>query len=192
MGDPFETYSVDIAGNLVDGENILAIQGLNASAGSSDFIIIAELVGQVQNLALAGEVGYFGEPTPAAINGSSRTVAPEEVVFNVTSRAFTEDFTLTLTHPDPEAVIYVTTDGSLPTNDFSDPSPTYEGPIEIDTTMLVRARAFVPGALPGEGRSEGYFKMAETEADFSSNLPVVLLSSFGRGSPPPTLSLIHI
>ncbi|MGC6581799.1 MAG: CotH kinase family protein [Akkermansiaceae bacterium] len=188
VGDSFETYPVDLAGNLVSGENILAIQGLNASAGSSDFIIISELVAEVDNLTTAGAFGFFEVPTPGEGNTNSFMAAPQEVVFSAASQAFTEDFNLTLSHPDPETVIYYTTDGTLPTNDFADPSPVYVSPIEIDTTVLVRARAFAPGALPGKGRSEGYFKMAATEGDFSSNLPVVLLSSFGRGSPPPTSS----
>ncbi|MDA7888765.1 CotH kinase family protein, partial [Akkermansiaceae bacterium] len=40
-----------------------------------------------------------------------------------------------------------------------------------------------PGSLPGEGRTEGYYLLDPTEAGFSSNLPIVLLSTFGKGSP---------
>lgn len=188
VGDPFENFTVAFADKLVEGENILAIQGMNGSAGSSDFIIIPELAVQLESVGVLGELGYLPAPTPESPNGGSRAAAPEEVKYDVASRAFTDDFNLTLSHENPEAVIRYTTDGSLPTNSLTGAAHIYSDPIEIDESTLVRARAFVSGALDGEGRSEGYFKMAASEDDFSSDLPVVLLTTFGTGSPPASSS----
>ena len=49
---------------------------------------------------------------------------------------------VTLEHPDPEAVVRYTLDGSAP----GKTSPTYERPIEIRESTTVRARAYKPGA----------------------------------------------
>ena len=183
VGDLFENHPVDFAGNLVAGENMLAIQAMNSSAGSSDFIIIPELLGETQDSNAPAESGYFEVTTPGMVNGSPSAAPPGEVQVSVTSRVFTETFELTLSVDDPDATIYYTLDGTLPTNDLANISPEYSGPITIDGSTLVRSRALRQGALPGQGRSEGYMKMAASEENFSSDLPVVLLSSFGRGAP---------
>jgi len=183
VGDPFENHSVNFAGNLVSGENMLAIQAMNSSAGSSDFIIIPELLGETQDSNAPAELGYFEVTTPGMVNGSPSAAPPGEVQVSVTSRAFMETFELTLSVDEPEATIYYTLDGTLPTNDLANISPEYSGPITIDGSTLVRSRAFRQGALPGQGRSEGYMKMAASEENFSSDLPVVLLSTFGGGAP---------
>ncbi len=183
VGDPFENHSVNFAGNLVTGENMLAIQAMNSSAGSSDFIIIPELLGETQDSNAPAELGYFEVTTPGMVNGSPSAAPPGEVQVSVTSRAFMETFELTLSVDEPEATIYYTLDGTLPTNDLANISPEYSGPITIDGSTLVRSRAFRQGALPGQGRSEGYMKMAASEENFSSDLPVVLLSTFGGGAP---------
>lgn len=62
-----------------------------------------------------GEWFYYTETTPNAPNSSSTTIhPPEPPVFSVTSGFFSEEFTLTLTHPHPEATIIYTLDGSNP------------------------------------------------------------------------------
>ena len=45
---------------------------------------------------------------------------------------------------------------------------------------MVRAKAFLPGAIEGPGRTEGYMKLDPSQADFSSDLPIVLLHKFSR------------
>lgn len=55
--------------SIVAGENLLAIQGCNSSTGSSDFLILPEVLG-VNNLSL-GSPGYFTISTPNAANGAS-------------------------------------------------------------------------------------------------------------------------
>lgn len=53
---------------LVNGQNVLAIHGLNASATDSDFLLAAELVA-VRATLDAGGKRYFAGPTPGSING---------------------------------------------------------------------------------------------------------------------------
>lgn len=186
-GDPTGDYAIhpiDFVGKLVEGENILAIQGLNRSTSNRDFILISELEGEIQDLSAPLIDGYFSEPTPEGPNGPPEYSPPVQVEFSFSSRAFTDDFSLTLSHPDPEAVIRVTTDGSLPSNDPEDPSSEYSGAMSITRSTLVRARAFKERSLDGIGRTEGFIKLAASEASFSSDLPVIMLSSFGAGPPP--------
>ena len=183
-GDQFESFTLNFAGRLQAGENILALHGLNDSPGSSDFLLIPELVGEVQSTTPLPGPAYLSTPTPNNTNGIPSFAPPGKVDFDITSRAFTEEFDLDLSVPESGAVIYYTTDGSLPSNSTDDPSPVYSDPITIDSTTLVRARAYLSGSLPGEGRTEGYFLLDPSEADFSSNLPIVLLSTYGGGSPP--------
>ena len=188
-GDPtgeFEYFPIDFSGKLVEGENVLAVQGLNRSTGNRDFALICELEGEIQDLSAPLVDGYFAEITPNGPNGPPQYEPPVAVEYSVTSKAFSEDFTLTLSHPDPEVVIRVTTDGSLPVHDSETPSPEYLGPLSITRSTLVRARAFKDRSLDGIGRSEGFIKLASSETSFSSDLPVVMLSTFGKGAPPST------
>lgn len=55
------------ASALVAGTNVLAIQGLNSSVGSSDFLLLPELTGSTA--AAPGAAVYFSTPSPGALNG---------------------------------------------------------------------------------------------------------------------------
>jgi hypothetical protein len=59
----------DMAGVLVPGANVLAIQGLNASAGDEDFLVAAELRVTFASV-YASQPRYFVLPTPGADNGA--------------------------------------------------------------------------------------------------------------------------
>lgn len=179
-GEDYENFDLNIAGKLVAGENILAIHALNNSPGSSDFILISELTGGIQDLAPPFPLGYFPNPTPGNVNGPPSLTPPSEVEFDVTSQAFTDSLQINLSVAEPEAIIRYTTDGSLPDKTSSQ----YTVPFDFTGSTLIRARAFLPGSLPGPSRSEGYMKIAADDADFTSDLPIVLLSTFGKGSPP--------
>lgn len=52
---------------LVAGTNLLAIQGLNNSSTSSDFLLLPEVVGL--STAITDVPVYFAEPTPGTLNG---------------------------------------------------------------------------------------------------------------------------
>ena len=56
------------ASALVAGTNVLAIQGLNSSLGSSDFLMLPEILAS-SDLTAGGAV-YFNPPTPGALNGT--------------------------------------------------------------------------------------------------------------------------
>lgn len=53
---------------VIPGMNLLAIQGLNVTTGSSDFLLLPEIIAS-SGTSTGGEV-YFSEPTPGALNGA--------------------------------------------------------------------------------------------------------------------------
>lgn len=185
--DEFEVFNLALAGNLVAGENILAIQAMNFSAGSNDFVFISELEGDIQDLTAPLLRGFFVSPTPGEANGPPLLHPASEVEFDSSSRAFTDNFTLTLSVPEQNATIRYTTNG----DPVDESSTEYTGPIEITRSTQIRTRAFLPSALPGPSRTEGFVKLATSEANFSSDLPVVILSTFGEGGPPESGSTLR-
>lgn len=66
----FEDFNIsEDQGFLVPGQNVLAIQGLNASPGDADFLLLPQLDMTTQSQASAG-LRYFVTPTPGAANGA--------------------------------------------------------------------------------------------------------------------------
>jgi hypothetical protein len=181
-GEDYAIYDLNIAGKLVAGENILAFHALNSAINNNDFFFISELAGEIQNLTPPFPRGYFEAPTPGSPNGPPALNPPSEVDFDTTSQAFADSLQVNLSVAEPGAVIRYTTNGSLPDKT----SDQYSGSLSLTGSTLIRARAFLPGSLPGPSRSEGYMKIASSDADFSSDLPIILLSTFGKGSPPST------
>jgi hypothetical protein len=116
-------------------------------------------------------LGYFPTPTPGAPNAGFET----QVQFSVKGGTFITNFDLTLSSPYTNATIDYTLNGTIPTNSAT----VYTGPIAITDTVQVRARAVVPGLMPGELRSESYLKLAATALPFKSDLPVVVFHTFG-------------
>jgi len=61
---------------LVIGNNVLAIQGLNATAADADFLIAAQLLATKATLDTANK-RYFSGPTPGSLNGvGTTTIGP--------------------------------------------------------------------------------------------------------------------
>ena len=95
-----------------------------------------------------GEEEYYASPTPGATNGSGILGFVDGVDFS-RSRGFVDaSFDLTLTSETPDVKILYTTDGREPSegNVFTGPiGEEYSGPITIDTTTVVRTRAYKNG-----------------------------------------------
>lgn len=124
---------------LVAGTNVLAIQGLNSSAGDPDFLVLPELVaGQFQ------PARYFNVPTPGTANNLGFSGFVADTVFSPNRGFYDTAQTVTISCATPGAVIVTTTDGSIPTltNGTQSPSPATRS---VTTTTTLRAAAFVPG-----------------------------------------------
>lgn len=136
----FFNYPVN-EGGLVLGTNVLAIQGLNSSAGSSDVLFVPELVGVFKdpgNLV----VGYFTEPSPGGENGARYDGLVGDTSFSVDRGVYETGFNLEITTSTEGAEIRYTTDGSEPTENTGE---VYSGPIPIADTTVVRAMAHKAG-----------------------------------------------
>ena len=133
-----------------------------------------------------GSPWYFMDsPSPNAANTSAQS---EEVYFSRLGGVMTESFTLKLSTPSDSGDIRYTTDGSIPStgstlyNDASGIS------INNSNSRRIRARAFQSGLAPGPVRTEAYLAVSPALAAFDSNLPILVVDTFG-GSIPFTPSL---
>jgi hypothetical protein len=107
-------------------------------------------------------------------------LADNDVRFDPPGGTFTAMATVKLAAGVADALIHVTTDGSLP----SAASPAYRAPLVVRDTTIVRA--FVESASRGTGKVAAaiYVRLADDLAGFSSNLPIVLLHTHKAGMLP--------
>ncbi|MCA9730952.1 CotH kinase family protein [candidate division KSB1 bacterium] len=111
---------------------------------------------------------FFEESTPGSANNSNgyRDFSPQ--VISSHTPGFYENFIrITLESAEENTPVYYTLDGSVPTES----SAKYQNQILLSRTLVVRARTFQAGNLPGPVLSQTYFIGEDTE------LPVISLST---------------
>lgn len=136
----FEDIDIsEYASLILPGANVLAIQGLNTSAGNRDFLILPELVAEVPDLAAPERTGYIPKPSPGKANQLPVDGFLTPPTFSMPRGFYDAAITVSLSHPDSLASIYFTVDGSQPTQTGG---TLYSSPINISTTTVVRAAAF--------------------------------------------------
>jgi len=136
----FFEFPVD-QGGLVQGTNVLAIQGLNSSAFNSDVLFVPELTGIFQDIEKL-VTGFFVEPTPGTENGVRIEGIVADTKLEPDRGFYDSPIQVAITTSTPEATIRYTTDASTPT--LSNGS-TYTAPITISRTTTLRAAAFKTG-----------------------------------------------
>ena len=134
-------------------------------------------------------IGYYTVPTPGSNNVTSGVGFGPEVHFSYTNGTFITPFNLTLSVDDSNSVIRYTIVNTAQNvgNATNIPTPTstlYTGPIQVNGTMQVRARAFpnTPGFFPGPPRTESYIQLAGGTTTFTSDLPIVVIHTMGPGA----------
>ncbi|MBI4932171.1 MAG: CotH kinase family protein [Bacteroidetes bacterium] len=113
---------------------------------------------------------YFGTPTPDSTNNGSVTSISyvSDPIFSLPAGFYNGSQTLALSCNTVGAAIRYTTDGSTP----KQTSSLYSSLIAIDSTMVIRAHAFIgSGQLPSETVTNTYF------INDSASLPVISLST---------------
>ncbi len=91
-------------------------------------------------------LAFFTTSTPGAANTTTAYGPPLAPPALSQPRGFQDEpFSLTITHPDPQASIKYTLDGSEPSLTHGE---SYTGPLQIDSTTVVRAVAVKDGSLP--------------------------------------------
>jgi len=186
------TYQdIDISENipsLLAGNNVLAFQLMNTSAGSTDQLLQIQVTGDVGSSGPELTPGYFATATPGARNpGISGLVIPQLVTFSKSACTFSGTLGLVLSGATTGQVIRYTLDGSEPTAS----SPAYSSAISLTTSKLVRARihetatgalGFISGSLY-ECLATDLSSYASTSAAFKSALPILVLNDNGAGEP---------
>lgn len=176
--------NIDITAHLSalrPGLNVLAFQGLNVDASNIDFLLSPKLIDE----DTTGSVEqYYALPTPGGPNNFSGTEIVTDPLFSQGSSIITAATQVTITTSTPGATIRYTTNGSVPT----EASPAYTAPINVTTTTQIRARAFKDGARPSNVSSQFFTMLAADALSFSSNLPLIVVDSYGQSFNSTTLT----
>ncbi len=161
---------------LRPGRNVLAIQGLNATANNNDLFMLPELsavdIGQTQPAVR----WFFPAPTPGDANGPGFLEAAPRPAFSLTSGTYVDARQVALTTDLPEAVIRYTLDGTVPV----ETSTLYAAPLDVTGPARITARLFKAGMAPGIPERNTYIILHPNVAAFSSNLPIVICTTFGK------------
>jgi len=135
--------------SLTSGAHVLAIQGLNDSAGSPDFLLNAELAAGVARVSSGV---YFVTPTPGQANAAGASGFVADTVFTPRRGFYETAQTVAITCATPGASIAWTTNGTEPSplngtivaaaNAQSTPVAT----VNVSTTTNLRAMAWLPAS----------------------------------------------
>jgi hypothetical protein len=179
---------IDLSGflnTLRAGVNVLAIHGLNHAASDPSFLLLPELTAGYSAIR-SKEVRYFATPTPRAGNHEGLRGLSAPPVFSIRGGVYTNTVKLELSAQ--SGVVRYTLDGSEPNAS----SQAYSEPITLSASTLVKARTFVPDALPSSIVTEAFTFLDETTAGFTSNLPLVILNPFGQYLSPDRRSTVSM
>ncbi|MDD4641739.1 MAG: chitobiase/beta-hexosaminidase C-terminal domain-containing protein, partial [Bacteroidales bacterium] len=114
---------------------------------------------------------YYTRPSPASGNSDTGFAGQVDNVpeFLLKGGSYSSPVSVEL-FTDLGGTIRYTLDGSEPTEE----SPEYEGPIQISSTKVVRARIFKPNFIPGYTTTSTYFINEDFE---TRNLPVISIAT---------------
>lgn len=156
------------------GRNVIAMQGLNDSAGSRDFLLLFG----IETIEIADDaphvLEFFEAPSPDGPNGTGFPRIAGAVEADQESRLVHEPLQVELTSPDGGEIRY-TLNGGFPDRD----SELYTGPITIETSTRIRATAIVPGFAKSPTASFSFPMMDPSTSGFDSDLPLFVIETFG-------------
>lgn len=158
------------------GTNTLAIHLLNRNSGSSDLLIAPNLTLTTGSLITPVVEGRLLAPTPGQPN---TTVTAGDVSFSRVGGVFEQPFSLALASTGANETIRFTTDGSEPTAS----SEVYSSALPITSSTQIRARSFGSIGQVGPVSVATYSRADSTTANFTSDLPVIVIENLGAGDP---------
>jgi len=147
------------------GSNVLAIHGLNTSAGDADFFMLPTLTA-TSSLG-ASQLGYFDTPTPGGPNGTALEGLVADTNFSVDRGFYDAAFSVDVTTATTGATLIYTLDGSVPamTNGVvvgpPDALSTPTATVNIGTTTTLRAMAFKEGWVDTNVDTQTYLFLAD-------------------------------
>jgi len=143
---------------LRDGNNVLAIHALNGAPDNVDLLLVPELSVRAYDTSRPLRTGYFLHPTPGAANALAQDGFTADTKFSVDRGVYSVPFALTISCETLGAVIYYTTDSSVP---VTGSSQVYTGPLNISRTTIVRALAATPSYHPSNTDTQSYLFPAD-------------------------------
>jgi parallel beta-helix repeat protein len=174
--DTFFEWTIS-ANEITDGQNVFAVEIHQVSESSSDISFDLELTGTgysntelVDSITFGSQITdvsrgrsmednawyYFGEPTPGAPNNTMATNSTNvsgPVQASLEAGFYDGSQTIELAVGSDTEQIYYTIDGSRPGTGIN----IYTGPITIESTTVLKARAIDTNKLPGEIMTTTYF-----------------------------------
>jgi hypothetical protein len=134
---------------------------------------------------------FFGLVSPAAENIGTYEGIVAEVQFSREGGLCDEPFYLTLAADTEDTVIYYTLDGSEPyVLDSRFRSGTvYTDPFLIHRTSYIKAVAIKTGWQPSTTVMQAYIFLDSSSREFSSNLPIAMVDTIGKGVSQPAQTL---
>jgi hypothetical protein len=169
--DAIEELVVDLLDHvdlITKGENMLAIQGLNVSSASGDFLLSPRLV--LESEVSEPEYGVMIEPTPGTENQESFAGRVAKVTFDQVDRFHIDPMSLTMVSATPGAEIRYTFSGAPPSPSIG---TLYNGPVQVGETFAVRARAYKDGLLPSSITTRTYIFPQEMASQSVMNQSIV-------------------
>ena len=176
-------FDWSISGDLLqNGQNIIAVEIHQVDESSSDISFNLELnIVYYSDITLIDSVSYenqltdvsygrnsefdswslYGEPTPGfpnSTNSTNNTESCGEVEVSIESGFYSGAIDVLLSTGSNNEQIYYTLDGSKPGSE----SLQYSGPLSIESTIVLRARALENDKLPGKISSFTYFIYEES------------------------------
>ncbi len=178
------TRSFELASHrhlLRAGTNWLSVHAASSDTEARSFLFEPQLHAISVRSTLSGAHRYFNQPTPGSPNARGfRGVAPRPAVSIASGTYSRRSLTVELSSSLPRAQIRYTTDGAEPTAT----SPLYSRPLRITTSTVLKSKCFARGKIPSPTAMRHYVLLQQETSDFSSNLPVVIVETFGRGIGP--------
>lgn len=173
--DVLEIEMVNLSDRLSEirtGDNVLAVHMLNRTPINADLLFWIELEGRaVQSIEPGFEYSSIPSPTWANDPGFPGVASPP--TFSITSSTLEAPTMLTLSTASPTAAIRFTTDDT----EVTERSPLYSEPLILDGTRAVRARVFADGLVPSLPAEQFYVFLDPSMAEFSTNLPIIIIST---------------
>lgn len=156
---------------------LVAPDGQTIAAEYRDYPVQFEDVSY--GVASNGELRYFAAPTPGLPNGlgliEDPTVLP---AVSVPGGTFSDTRIVELSTDIPGATIRYTTNGSAPS---AGNGIVYSGPISLNRTTVLKSCVIRPGEEAGPVRAETYIRIGADLVNFDSNLPLVIIDTYGQG-----------
>ena len=119
---------------------------------------------------------FFTMPTPGWDNANDVPKSPQ---FTVAGTTFTDSVVVDLTAAYPTDTIHYTLNESVP----NATSPVWAGPLTVTDTTMIRAASIGTNGKASRVVSETHIELGADVLDSSSNLPIVIVETFGDGVP---------